>query len=97
MEVILIPGLWLDGSSWDRVGAAIDQAGHKSRPITLPGMESKDADRSGIDLRDHVAAVVAAIDACNQDDGRVLIVAHSAGGGVAHAVRHGACKGRGEQ
>jgi pimeloyl-ACP methyl ester carboxylesterase len=30
--------------------------------------------------------VVAAIDECNQDDGRVLIVAHSAGGGVAHAA-----------
>src|SRR5437762_12741705 len=58
MEIILIPGLWLDGSSWDRVVPALERAGHRTYPLTLPGMESKDADRSVITLRDHVNAVV---------------------------------------
>jgi pimeloyl-ACP methyl ester carboxylesterase len=46
-------------------------------------MESKDAPRSSITLRDHVDAVVAAIDAA---DGPVLLVGHSAGSGIAHAA-----------
>ena len=83
MELILIPGLWLDASSWDDVVPVIEQAGHRARPLTLPGMESRDADRSGITLRDHVDAVVAAIDAAGED---VVLVGHSGGGAVAHAA-----------
>jgi pimeloyl-ACP methyl ester carboxylesterase len=83
VELILIPGLWLDASSWDAVVPVIEQAGHRARPLTLPGMESPDADRSGITLRDHVAAVVAAVDAA---DGEVVLVGHSGGGAIAHAA-----------
>lgn len=39
----------------------LEQAGRRTYPLTLPGMESNDADRSGITLRDHVNAVVEAI------------------------------------
>jgi pimeloyl-ACP methyl ester carboxylesterase len=46
-------------------------------------MDSKDADRSGVGLREHVDAVVAAIDACGPE---VLLVGHSAGCGVCHAA-----------
>jgi pimeloyl-ACP methyl ester carboxylesterase len=46
-------------------------------------MESPDADRSGIRLRDHVDAVVAAVD---EADGPVVLVGHSGGGAIAHAV-----------
>ena len=84
MDIILIPGLWLDGSSWDDVVPVLEHAGHRTHPITLPGMESKDADRAGITLRDHVDAVVATIDAA--DDGKVVLVGHSAGGAIAHAA-----------
>jgi pimeloyl-ACP methyl ester carboxylesterase len=59
MDVILIPGFWLDGSSWDEVRSALDQAAHRVRALTLPGLSSADADRAGIRLRDHVDAVVA--------------------------------------
>ena len=58
MDIILIPGFWLDASSWAEVVPALDQAGHRTHALTLPGMESKDADRSEIALRDHVDAVV---------------------------------------
>ncbi len=83
MKIILVPGLWLDGSSWDAVVPGLRAAGHQPRPLTLPGMGSRDADRSGITLRDHVAAVVAAVDAA---DGEVVLVGHSGGGALAHAA-----------
>jgi pimeloyl-ACP methyl ester carboxylesterase len=83
VELILVPGLWLDASSWDDVVPVIEQAGHRARPLTLPGMESPDADRSRITLRDHVAGVVAAVDAA---DGEVVLVGHSGGGAIVHAA-----------
>src|SRR5947209_9738544 len=46
-------------------------------------MESRDADRWGITLRDHVDAVVAQIDAT---EGDVVLVGHSGGGAIAHAA-----------
>jgi pimeloyl-ACP methyl ester carboxylesterase len=86
MNIILIPGLWLDGSSWEKVVPPLEQAGHRALPLTLPGMESRDADRSGITLRDHVDAVVQAIDSLDPADGRVVLVGHSGGCGIAHAA-----------
>ncbi|MGH3477415.1 MAG: alpha/beta fold hydrolase [Nocardioidaceae bacterium] len=83
MDIILVPGLWLHGSSWDAVTPTLEKAGHRVRALTLPGLESKDADRSGITLADHVGAVVAAID---EADGPVLLVGHSAGSGLVHAA-----------
>lgn len=82
-NVLLIPGLWLDGSSWDAVVPALQQAGHQVRALTLPGMESKYADRSACTLRDYVDAVVAEIDAA---EGPVALVGHSAGGAIAYAA-----------
>jgi pimeloyl-ACP methyl ester carboxylesterase len=86
MDIILIPGFWLDGSSWDKVIPALEQAGHRTHPLTLPGMESKDADRSKITLRDHVDAVVEVIDSFHQADSKVVLVGHSGGGAIAHAA-----------
>jgi pimeloyl-ACP methyl ester carboxylesterase len=83
VDVILIPGLWLDASSWDDVVPALERAGHRPRPLTLPGMEARDADRSAITLRDHVDAVVAAVD---EAAGPVVLVGHSGGGAIAHAA-----------
>lgn len=83
MNIILIPGFWLDAASWDDVAAPLKDAGHTVHALTLPGLESRDADRSGIGLRDHVNAVVAAIDSL---PGPVVLVGHSGGGAIAHAA-----------
>ena len=83
MDIILIPGFWLDGSSWGEVGPALEQAGHRVRALTLPGLGSADAGRGAIRLRDHVDAVVAAVD---EAKGPVVLVGHSGGGAIAHAA-----------
>jgi pimeloyl-ACP methyl ester carboxylesterase len=83
MDIILIPGFWLDGSSWDEVVPVLAAAGHRPHALTLPGMEAKDADRSEVTLRDHVDAVVAVVDSV---PGAVVLVGHSGGGAVAHAA-----------
>lgn len=83
MDIILIPGFWLDAASWDAVAPTLEGAGHGVRALTLPGLESPEADRTGIGLRDHVAAVVAAIDDVAD---RVVLVGHSGGGALAHAA-----------
>jgi pimeloyl-ACP methyl ester carboxylesterase len=84
MEIILIPGFWLDASSWDKVVPVLQQAGHRTHALTLPGMESKDADRAKISLRDHVDAAIEVIDSLAP--AKVVLVAHSGGGAVAHAA-----------
>ena len=80
MNIILVPGLWLDGASWDPVTAHLEQAGHRVQALTLPGLESRSADRSRITLADHVATVVAAID---EAEGPILLVGHSAAAALA--------------
>jgi pimeloyl-ACP methyl ester carboxylesterase len=86
MDIILIPGFWLDGSSWDEVAPALEKDGHRTHPLTLPGMSAGDADRATVSLRDHIEAVVKVIDSLDPDAGKVVLVGHSAGGCVAHAV-----------
>ncbi len=83
MEVVLVPGFWLKGSSWDPVIPALTAAGHHTHALTLPGLESSDARRTGIGLRDHVDAVVATVDAI---EGPVALVGHSGGGAIIHAA-----------
>lgn len=86
MHVILIPGFWLDASSWDQVVPSLQQAGHRTHPLTLPGMDAKTTDRAKITLSDHVDAVVNVIDSLDPADGKVAIVGHSGGGAIAHAA-----------
>lgn len=86
MIAILVPGFWLDASSWNGVAAALREAGHDPRPLTLPGLESAGADRSGIGFQDHVDAVVAAIDRAPSDAGAVALVGQSGGGALIYAA-----------
>jgi pimeloyl-ACP methyl ester carboxylesterase len=86
MDIILIPGFWLDASSWEDIVPALERAGHRTHALTLPGMESRDADRASVTLRDHIDAVVAVIDSLGPDSGQVALVGHSGGGAVAHGA-----------
>ncbi|GER23580.1 hypothetical protein NCCP1664_20750 [Zafaria cholistanensis] len=83
MDIVLVPGFWLDASSWDGVVPALAAAGHRVHALTLPGLESVDAPRAGIGLADHVAAVVRLVDGL---EGPVVLVGHSAGGALIHAA-----------
>jgi pimeloyl-ACP methyl ester carboxylesterase len=80
MDVILIPGFWLDSSAWDDIVPAVRAAGHEPKPITLPGLVPADPE---VGLRDQVDYVVGLVDAAT---GPVVLVGHSGGGSVAHAV-----------
>jgi pimeloyl-ACP methyl ester carboxylesterase len=83
MDIILVPGFWLQASSWAKVTPALKAAGHRVHPLTLPGLEDVGATRTGISLHDHVAAVVKAIDAIDE---RVVLVGHSGGGAIAYGA-----------
>jgi pimeloyl-ACP methyl ester carboxylesterase len=83
MDIVLVAGFWLDGDSWSDVTAPLRGAGHTVHPLTLPGLESAGADRSAIGLRDHVDAVVEVVESL---PGPVVLVGHSGGGAIAHAV-----------
>jgi len=83
VHIFLIPGLWLDGATWDLVTPALEKAGHRTHPLTLPGLESKDADRSGITQADAINAVTATIDSVDPAEGQVVVVGHSMGAGIA--------------
>ena len=85
MDIILIPGLWLTARSWDAVVPRLEEAGHTTHALTLPGMDAVDADRSGVTRQDHVDAVVTAIDDV-PGDAKVLLVGHSMGGVLAWAA-----------
>jgi pimeloyl-ACP methyl ester carboxylesterase len=72
MDILLIAGLWLDGSAWDDVVPALTDLGHRPVPLTLPGQGDGAAAAT---LDDQLAAVLAAVDAAA---GRVVVVGHSA-------------------
>src|SRR5690349_8641554 len=74
---VLVPGFWLDASSWDEVVPLLEAAGHDVTALTLPGTQSRDADRSLVTLGHHVDAVVGAIDAAG---GPVVLVGSSFAG-----------------
>src|SRR3954447_5629194 len=80
MDIILIPGLWLDASSWDAITPALESAGHRVHIVPSPGLGVPAPDSSGIGIADWVDAVVAEIDSV---DDPVVVVGHSGGGNVA--------------
>ena len=83
MDVILVPGLWLDSSSWQEVAARLRTAGHVPHPLTLRGLASRTDDRSGVMLADHVALIANTID---QMGGPVALVGHAEACGLVHAA-----------
>jgi pimeloyl-ACP methyl ester carboxylesterase len=75
--VVLVPGFWLGAWAWDEVAAALRADGHDVIALTLPGLESTDADRSAITMSDHVDAICEAVRAAGA---RVVLAVHSGAG-----------------
>lgn len=81
--IILVPGFWLGAWAWDEVAAALRTQGHNVTALTLPGLESSDADRSAITLSDHVDAICEAVRAAGTP---VVLAAHSGTGFSGYAA-----------
>jgi len=81
--IILVPGFWLGAWAWDEVAGKLRADGHAVTALTLPGLESADADRSSIHFADHVEAIVRAIEAAGAP---VVLAVHSASGFSGYAA-----------
>src|ERR1041385_2926599 len=81
--IILVPGFWLGAWAWDEVAELLRADGHDVTALTLPGLESPDADRSKITFEDHVDAIVDAIEAAGRP---VVLAVHSASGFSGYAA-----------
>ncbi len=81
--IILVPGAWLGAWAWDEVADALRADGHAVTALTLPGLESVDADRSSITMSDHVDAICEAIRAA---DAPVVLAVHSFSGFAGYAA-----------
>jgi pimeloyl-ACP methyl ester carboxylesterase len=75
--IVLVPGFWLGAWAWDEVAGALRADGHDVTAVTLPGLESADADRSGVTMADHVDAIC---DAVNATGGPAIVAVHSGAG-----------------
>jgi pimeloyl-ACP methyl ester carboxylesterase len=81
--IILVPGFWLGAWAWDEVVATLRADGHDVTALTLPGLESADADRSSITFSDHVDAIGEAVRAA---EAPVVLAVHSGTGFSGYAA-----------
>jgi pimeloyl-ACP methyl ester carboxylesterase len=81
--ILLVPGFWLGAWAWDEVAAALRADRHDVTALTLPGLESADADRSAITMSDHVDAICEAVEAAASP---VVLAVHSATGFSGYAA-----------
>jgi pimeloyl-ACP methyl ester carboxylesterase len=81
--IVLVPGFWLGAWAWDEVAAALRADGHDVTALTLPGLESADADRSKITMSDHVEAICEAVRAAGAP---VVLAVHSGAGASGYAA-----------
>jgi pimeloyl-ACP methyl ester carboxylesterase len=81
--IVLVPGFWLGAWAWDEVAAALRSEGHDVTAVTLPGLESADADRSAITAEDHVQAICDAVRAAGAP---VVLAVHSGAGYPGYAA-----------
>src|SRR5918992_422364 len=81
--IVLVPGFWLGAWAWDEVAAALRADGHEVTAVTLPGLESADADRSAITMSDHVDAICEAVRAAGAP---VVLAVHSGAGFAGYAA-----------
>lgn len=77
MNLILIPGLWLDGTIWAETADALRRAGHRVDALTLPGQGDGNTLAT---YGDQVEAVLGAVD---RAEGEPYVVGHSAAAALA--------------
>jgi len=80
---VLVPGFWLGAWAWDEVAGGLRAEGHDVTALTLPGLDSVDADRSAITLSDHVDAICQVVEAAETP---VLLAVHSGTGFAGYAA-----------
>lgn len=73
---VLVPGLWLDASSWNEVAGHLESAGHTTAALTLPS-------EPGSTLQDWISTVTEAVDTAAE---LPVLVGHSASCGLAYAA-----------
>jgi len=81
--IVLVPGFWLGAWAWDEVAAALRADGHDVTALTLPGLESDDADRSAVTMSDHVDAICETVRAAGDP---VVLAVHSGTGFAGYAA-----------
>jgi pimeloyl-ACP methyl ester carboxylesterase len=81
--IILVPGFWLGAWAWEDVASALRRDGHDVTAITLPGLESGEADRSNVTFEDHVNAICDAVKAAGAP---VALAVHSGAGAPGYAA-----------
>lgn len=81
--IVLVPGFWLGAWAWDEVADMLRAEGHDVTAVTLPGLESVDADRSAITMADHVDTICAAVEAAGAS---VVLAVHSGTGFAGYAA-----------
>ncbi len=81
--IVLVPGFWLGAWAWDEVAAALRSDGHEVTALTLPGLESAEADRSKVTLADHIDAICKAVKAAARP---VVLAVHSGTGFAGYAA-----------
>ena len=81
--IVLVPGFWLGAWAWDGVVASLRADGHDVTALTLPGLQSAEADRSSISLTDHVDAICDAVEAAGRP---VVLAVHSGAGASGYAA-----------
>lgn len=83
VPILLVPGFWLGAWAWDEVAGALRDGGHDVTALTLPGLESADADRSSVTFEDHVEAICDAVRAAGSP---VVLAVHSGAGFSGYAA-----------
>lgn len=78
-KTLLVPGLWLSASSWEDVLPTLVDAGLQPKALTMPGLGASGEAAAEIGMGAWIDAVVAEIEASDDD---VVLVGHSGGGNV---------------
>jgi pimeloyl-ACP methyl ester carboxylesterase len=81
--IVLVPGFWLGAWAWDEVAEVLRAEGHEVTALTLPGLESVEADRSGVAMADHVEVICAAV---REAGVPVVLAVHSGTGFAGYAA-----------